>query len=267
MNSSRFIATVLFITTIVLISSYHISLPRRSAVITTNIPKKKLNFLNSESRNSVNKRITGRKRISSFASIQPSFDSSRYSVTFPSGSFENIATLYTRCSWISWWIQIILSVVAGVILTFANSVRQSSEKGAYFLWTSGFVFSTTGVLISLVSSIWTWNMTRLKRRLSLNKIKENAILPTLKRSSKISVVLSLVGMFVTLLGAEQIVGTLASKVSSVLNILVVHFKCLTATQTKQRIGTSKPRFLSTRLVSFAARGISSIGYFLGSSEH
>ena len=54
-------------------------------------------------------------------------------------------------------------------------------------------------------------MTRLKRRLSLNEIKENAILPTLKRSSKISVVLSLVGMFVTLLGAEQIVGTLASK--------------------------------------------------------
>ena len=59
-------------------------------------------------------------------------------------------------------------------------------------------------------------MTRLKRRLSLNKIKENALLPTLKRSSKISVVLSLVGMFVTLLGAEQIVGTLASKANIIL---------------------------------------------------
>ena len=162
---------------------------------------------------SSDRRIRSRRSSSTslLMSIQPTLDSSRYSVSFPSGTYENIALLYTRCSCVSWWIQIILSVIAGVILTFSNSVRQNSERGVYFLWTSGFIFSAAGVFISFVSSLWTWNMTRLKRRLSLNKIKENALLPTLKRSSKISVVLSLVGMFVTLLGAEQIVGTLASK--------------------------------------------------------
>jgi len=138
------------------------------------------------------------------------FDTSRYKVTFPN-SIESLSLLYRRCSWISWWVQITLSVISGVILTFANTVR---DKGTTSLWASGFVFSASGVFIALLNSLWTWNITRTARRIAQRKINADAILPTLKRISKYSVLISIFGMFFTLLGAEQIVGTLASKVLS-----------------------------------------------------
>lgn len=124
--------------------------------------------------------------------------------------FHSINLLYMRFSWLTWWAQVILSVISGVILTFANTVRLSGFSKS--LWTSGFSFSTIGVILSFVSTFWTWNVTRLNRRIQLNKIQKANIIPTLRKYSEISIALSLVGMLVTLIGAEQIVGTLASKV-------------------------------------------------------
>ena len=44
---------------------------------------------------------------------------------------------YYRTSWFTWWAQIILSVVSGSIITFANIVRQTTVKD-YSFWFSGF---------------------------------------------------------------------------------------------------------------------------------
>ena len=129
-----------------------------------------------------------------------------------STSVASIVMLYRRASWLSWWGQIILSVVGGVILTFANTVRKGGNT--YMLWSSGFAFSSIGALAAVLNAIWTWNMTRMSRRIALGKIEESRIVPTLKRLSQISVTISLVGMAITLIAAEQIVGTLASKVLS-----------------------------------------------------
>lgn len=139
--------------------------------------------------------------------------SENLSIIFPSKKAD-LNRFFFRCSWISWWIQIILSVIAGVILTFANTVRQTAEKGTATMWYSGFVFSSIGVIVSFLNSVWTWNITRISRRITLKKITEGAIFPTLRKCAKISISISLFGMFMTLLGAEQIVGTLASKVLS-----------------------------------------------------
>lgn len=125
----------------------------------------------------------------------------------------NINKLFFRASWLSWWAQIILSVVSSVILTFANAVRPVGTKVSY-LWISGVSFSSVGVLLALMNSFWTWNVTRLCRRISLRKVQENKVAVLLKRYSQISVAISLVGMTFSLLGAEQIVGTLASKMLS-----------------------------------------------------
>ena len=100
--------------------------------------------------------------------------------------------------------------MSGVILTFANTVRKGGNSQS--LWSSGFAFSTIGVVIAFLNAGWTWSMTRLSRRIIANKIQPDKVFPTLRRYSRISVILSLVGMFITLLGAEQIVGTLAAKV-------------------------------------------------------
>lgn len=131
-----------------------------------------------------------------------------------SAPVSSIVTLYRRTSWLSWWGQIILTVVSGVILTFANTVRKGGNANTYALWSSGFAFSSLGAASAFLNAVWTWNMTRMSRRIALRKIEEGRIVPTLKRLSQISVMISLVGMAVTLFAAEQIVGTLASKVLS-----------------------------------------------------
>lgn len=118
---------------------------------------------------------------------------------------------FNRASWIAWWAQIILTVISGVILTFANAVRPVGTKSGD-LWMSGFVFSTMGVATALVNMFWTWNITRLCRRITRQKMEEARSIVLLRRYAQISVFISLVGTFFALLGAEQIVGTLVSKI-------------------------------------------------------
>lgn len=130
-------------------------------------------------------------------------------VSFPS-NLQSINKLFLRVTWVSWWFQIILSVISGVILVFANTVR---GPGALLSsWVNGFSFSCVGTLIALANAFWTWNSTRLLRRYTLKKINEENFLPTLRKYARMSITLSLAGMFATLLGSEQVVGTLASKV-------------------------------------------------------
>jgi hypothetical protein len=134
------------------------------------------------------------------------------SVVAPDSVFD-LVKLYFRMSWLSWWAQIVLSVISGVILTFANTVRTGSVTSTY-IWTSGFAFSSVGVLLAFVNSFWTWNVTRLCRRIDLGKVDVRNIIPSLRKYSHYSVAFSFMGMLFSLLGAEQIVGTLAAKLLS-----------------------------------------------------
>ena len=127
---------------------------------------------------------------------------------------QAISRSYTRLSIFSWWCQIILSVVSGVILTFAQSVRKSAPGTPVSFLSSGFALSTAGVGIAFVNALWTWTITRAARRAFMGKMDSAKVVPTLRRYSRISINISLLGMFMSLLGAEQIVGTLASKVLS-----------------------------------------------------
>ena len=62
-------------------------------------------------------------------------------------SIEDLNRVVSRSYWVSWWIQIILSVISAVILTFANTVRRDSGFQSPSIWSSGFAFSSFGVLI------------------------------------------------------------------------------------------------------------------------
>ena len=124
-------------------------------------------------------------------------------------SVRSVNQLFSRCTWISWWVQLVLSVISSVILVFANTVRQAGMKQS--LWASGFSFSVIGVMICLLNSFWTWNTARLSRRITARKIPESSIFPTMRRYCQISVVIALIGMFITIISAEMIVGNLVSK--------------------------------------------------------
>lgn len=129
-----------------------------------------------------------------------------------SPTIVNLNRLIGRLSWFSWWIQIVLTVVSGVILSFANTVRVGSGFTTYRFLSSGFALSSVGVFISLINSFTTWNYTRLCRRIIQGRISDNSARNLFSQYANISVGISMMGMFVTLIAAEQIVGTLASKV-------------------------------------------------------
>ena len=140
-------------------------------------------------------------------------------------SVGNINQLFSRCFWISWWelqnlwqkknfsltvsswtypkrffrwFQITLSIISAVILTFANTVRRAGSSQS--LWTSGFSFSAIGVLIAFINCFWTFSSTRLTRRISLKKVEPKKIFGTLRSYAKTTVIISLIGLLVSLIG-------------------------------------------------------------------
>eukprot|EP01031_Cornospumella_fuschlensis_P030856 gene30856-37287_t len=122
-----------------------------------------------------------------------------------------LVRLYYRSSWISWWVQVVLTVVASVILTFANTVRQVASKDGS-IWMNGFAFSVVSAIFSGASVFWTWNTARSCLRLS--RVDSRKTSSILRKYCQTAVGLSLAGIFANIIGAEQIAGTLASKVLS-----------------------------------------------------
>ena len=111
--------------------------------------------------------------------------------------------------WFSWWAQLILSTVSGVLLLFANSV--TSVPSAITL--AGRLFALGGLGAALASTLWTAGYARLATRLggdgeptSAAKAAERAL-----GIVKVGIGLNTLGMVLCLVGAEAIVGTLAAK--------------------------------------------------------
>jgi len=126
--------------------------------------------------------------------------------------YVSFSRLTIRCSWITWWIQIILSVISGVILTFANTVRTTGNPPS--IWFSGFAFTGIGIILSFFNTFWTWNIQKLCRRVVSDKLQSSTIPATFHRYFSIAIGVSLLATAITLVGAEQIVGTLAAKALS-----------------------------------------------------
>lgn len=124
-----------------------------------------------------------------------------------------------RTSWISWWAQVILTSVSGITLLFAKSVMKAgSTQQGKLVPPGGFFLAGSGVFLSVLSIFWTWGGARLSRRLLRNKNPKTTkpytrikVATMIRRAISIGSYLNIMGMFITLIGAEQIVGLLAAK--------------------------------------------------------
>lgn len=122
---------------------------------------------------------------------------------------ESSAITLRRLTWVSWWSQVILTVVSSITLLFAKSVlRAGNERSAV---AGGFVFAGSGIALSFLSIIWTWGGTRLSKRLRRTNYSRIKVANMIRRTITIGSALNLFGMLITLIGALQIVGLLASK--------------------------------------------------------
>jgi Protein of unknown function (DUF3611) len=127
------------------------------------------------------------------------------------------ARLLRRSSWFSWWSQVILTVIAAVILLFAQSVGTVSTASGVVapMRNAGgtFFLSGVGLLISAASIVWTWgNGSRLSRRLLVKPTSTIAAAQMVRRAIRVGVLINLCGLLCHLLAAQQIVGSLAIKV-------------------------------------------------------
>jgi hypothetical protein len=124
---------------------------------------------------------------------------------------KETSRMLKRVFFFSWWAQVILTTVSTVILLFArNVVGPATGRGPA---PPPFFLSGTGVLVSVASIIWTWgNGARLSRRLVRRPTGKFQAANLLRRAVRVGVSLNLVGLFVNLVAAEQIVGNLAIKV-------------------------------------------------------
>ncbi|KAI0562983.1 hypothetical protein FGB62_48g072 [Gracilaria domingensis] len=113
-----------------------------------------------------------------------------------------------RIGWFTWWLQLILTVIAAVILLFAFLFPGINVRSAASA--AGFAVSGVGIVFAFLSLFWTYGYTRLALWLGEKHDQEKAKL-RINRRLRFGMLFSITGMVILLLGLQAIVGTLLAR--------------------------------------------------------
>jgi len=123
-----------------------------------------------------------------------------------------------RIAFLSWWAQVILTVISGVTLLFTRNVLSlESNAATKAALVPNYFLVGCSLSLSLGSIIWTWATRRLSRRLLRKPTTCVQAANMIRKSITVGTFLNLCGMGIALLGAEQIIGGLAIKVLTTTN--------------------------------------------------
>jgi len=138
---------------------------------------------------------------------------------------RRVAIAFRRVGLFSFWAQVVLGVVSTVVLVFSslflatrstvrtnlpnvpNVVTTQSNPGAGF----GLVLIGLGLLAVYVSIYWAYTYLRLSKRLRDHNAGKRPKRTDVFRQLRLGLIISMVGMLLTLLGGFAIVGTLVGK--------------------------------------------------------
>ncbi|MBI1242411.1 DUF3611 family protein [Umezakia ovalisporum] len=128
-------------------------------------------------------------------------------------SKHKIANQIRLTGWMMLWVQLALALVSGLLLLFTYTGRDfvgQSNPGLGI----GIFWAVTGILLLLFSVFWDFRYTRIGRRLdnpnpTLHPSKTDTI-----TAIRMGIVVSLVGMLLTILGSGTSVSLLVAKVVS-----------------------------------------------------
>jgi amino acid transporter len=129
-------------------------------------------------------------------------------------ALRQIATTMRLTGWVTFWIQLVLAVISSLIFLFAVVLSRGVAQGGEINnpGTGGGVFFAVCALIALYFNVYqSFRYTRLARRLkepdpNLRPKKADTI-----KLLRFGLIVSFVGMFLAILGAEAITGTLLGK--------------------------------------------------------
>ncbi|EAW39256.1 DUF3611 family protein [Lyngbya sp. PCC 8106] len=131
-----------------------------------------------------------------------------------SPAVRRVAFSLRRAGWISFWIQLVLAVVSGIILLFAILVaNQSPTQGGSSGVEGGLLFAFAGLGVLGFSTYRAFYHTRLSQQLRGPQPGRPSRGETMKQM-RVSLIANMVGMLLTLLGAEAINGILLAKAVS-----------------------------------------------------
>jgi len=126
-----------------------------------------------------------------------------------------------RVTFLSWWAQLILTVISSVTLIFTRyvmnlettrSVTAAATAATNRALVPNYFLAGSSIAISFGSVFWTWATRRLSRRLLRKPTTRSQAANMLRKSISVGTYLNLIGMLLALLGAGQIIGSLAIKV-------------------------------------------------------
>lgn len=130
---------------------------------------------------------------------------------------QRVIPALRRVGWISFWVQLVLAVVAGLIFLFASVIESppAREAGRTVANNSSgpgiFLFPILGLIALGLSIYWAFRYTRLSQQLASPNPKLRPRKADTIQMVRRGLMVNLVGMLFTLLGAEAIGGILLAK--------------------------------------------------------
>jgi len=135
---------------------------------------------------------------------------------------QMISLRMRRVTFLSWWTQVILTVVSSVTLMFTRNVMNietvsvtaaaATASRSTSALVPNYFLAGSSIVLSFGSIFWTWATRRLSRRLVRKPTTRIQAANMLRKSITLGTYLNLAGMTLSILGAAQIIGSLAIKV-------------------------------------------------------
>ena len=123
---------------------------------------------------------------------------------------QHIAKTISFTGWITVWVQLVLLIVSGLALLFAATGRDFAQQQNTGLGV-GIFWGVCGIVVLLFSVYWNFRYTRLGKRLANPNITLHPSKAETVRAMRLGIMVSLVGILISILGAGATVGVLVAK--------------------------------------------------------
>jgi hypothetical protein len=129
---------------------------------------------------------------------------------------RRIADAFRLFGWISFWAQAVLGIISSMVLLFASATlgARAAGSGVNPGTGAGLSLAILGLVTVYVSAYWAFRYTRLGRKLRTANPDQRPKPKDAAQAIRMGIIISLVGMLLTLLGTEAIVGALLGKAVS-----------------------------------------------------
>jgi len=127
-------------------------------------------------------------------------------------NLQHIAKTFRMTGWISFWVQLVLTVVSSIILIFAGALSRAPGTNQNSPTTGiGVLVTVFGILVLLFNMYWAvFRYVPIGRKLNGSAASRPRKADTMQ-VLRTGLIASLVGMLLSLLGAQATVGLLAAK--------------------------------------------------------